>query len=370
MLKPNLNWLLVFLPVSIALNYVPALKNDVALFICSCLSMIVLSHQISLATEQLANKVGATVGGLLNATFSNLPEIIFGTVALYHGLVPLVKAAMTGAIIGNLLFVLGHAMFAGGLKNGEQHFSEDRASDFSTGLIIAALALIVPTVYHQVAEQTAGGWQQITSEDLSLWLSIMLFVAYVGSIIYTLVEKKEVDADPGEQGPYNEEQEGKPWSTTRAVIVLGICSVFIAVISDYVAGTIHFVEKAFGLSELFMGVIIIAIIGNVAAQTTAVRMAMKNRMNLTIEVAISASSQVALLVVPLLVFTSHIVGHPMTLRFGMHEIVALVGAVWLTSQISDDGKSNWLNGLQMLILYTIIAVLFYFVPAGSISAGG
>jgi len=357
--KPSFNWLLVFIPVSIVINYIPSLKDGIALFVCSCLAMVVLSSLISTATEHLAASVGAKLGGLLNASFSNLPEIIFGTVALYHGLSALVKAAMTGAIIGNLLFVLGHSMLAGGLKNGTQQFSASRVSDFSTGLIIASLALFIPTVYQEVAAEAADKMTVDGTMAISLWIAIMLLLSYLGSLLYTLFAK-----DKGGEGKDEDaaSEIQMPWSKKKSAIVLGGSSFFIAIISDYVAGSITVVEKAFGLTHLFMGVVIIAIIGNVAAQTTAVRMAMKNKMNLCIEVAVNASSQVALLVVPLLVFASYIFGHPINLHFGYHEIVAVAGAVLLTTQICQDGKSNWLNGLQMLVLYTIIAVLFFFAP--------
>lgn len=358
MIKPNVYWLTVFIPISIVINYVPALKNDIALFVCSCLAMVVLSSLISTATEHLSASVGAKIGGLLNASFSNLPEIIFGTVALYHGLSALVKAAMTGAIIGNLLFVLGHAMLAGGLKNGVQRFSVSRVSDFSTGLIIASMALFIPTVYQEVSMEAAGDLNHDETMAISLWIAIMLLLSYIGSLIYTLSNKEK---EPEEE-TVQEEDVGEPWSKKKAGIVLCISSFLIAVISDYVAGSITVVEKVFGLTHLFMGVVVIAIIGNVAAQTTAVRMAVKNKMNLCIEVAVNASSQVALLVVPLLVFASYIFGHPINLHFGFHEIVAVAGAVILTTQICLDGKSNWLNGMQMLVLYTIIAVLFFFAP--------
>ena len=361
-LKPGINWLVIFIPISFLINYVPSLKNDIALFVCSCLAMVVLSSLISTATEQLATRIGAKIGGLLNATFSNLPEIIFGTVALYHGLTELVKAAMTGAIIGNLLFVLGHAMLAGGLKNGPQRFSVARVSDFSTGLIIASLALFIPTVYQEVSKGAVDGLSHDETMALSLWIAIMLFLAYIGSLLYTLFAKEKQTSEEGEDELAEEIKGEKPWSKKKAGIVLGVSSFLIAVISDYVAESVTVVEKTFGLTHLFMGVVVIAIIGNVAAQTTAVRMAMKNKMNLCIEVAVSASSQVALLVVPLLVFASYIFGNTFTLHFGYHEIVAVAGAVLLTTQICLDGKSNWLNGLQMLVLYTIIAVLFYFSP--------
>ena len=361
-LKPGINWLVVFIPIAFLINYIPPMKNDIALFVCSCLTMVVLSSLISTATEQLAAHVGSRIGGLLNATFSNLPEIIFGTVALYHGLDELVKAAMTGAIIGNLLFVLGHSMLAGGLKNGTQRFSVARVSDFSTGLIIASLALFIPTVYQEVSKGAIDPMTHDETMILSLWIAIMLFLSYIGSLIYTLFSKDKQKSEGVDEEPAEEIPPEKLWSKKKAAIILGISSFFIAVISDFVAGSVTVVEKAFGLTHLFMGVVIIAIIGNVAAQTTAVRMAIKNKMNLCIEVAVNASSQVALLVVPLLVFASYLFGHPINLHFGYHEIVSVAGAVLLTTQICLDGKSNWLNGLQMLVLYTIIAVLFFFAP--------
>lgn len=370
-LKPGIHWLSIFVPISFLINYIPALYNEIALFICSCLAMVALSNFISTATEHLASRVGAKVGGLLNATFSNLPEIIFGTVALYHGLTPLVKAAMTGAIIGNLLFVLGHSMLAGGLKNGVQHFSATRASDFSTGLIIATMALLIPATLHfpaslksdpSPASLPTHAWLTVTSENVSLWVAIMLFIAYLGSLIFTLFSAKEKDSDQDVIESSRENEQNTTWSVTKSGVVLGISSLLIAFISDYVAGSIDVVEKEFHLTELFMGVIVIAILGNVSAQTTAVRMAMKNKMNLCLEVAVSASSQVALLVVPLLVFASNILGHPISLEFTVHEIVAVGGAVWITSEICQDGNSNWLNGLQMLVLYAIVAGLFFVLP--------
>ena len=237
-----------------------------------------------------------------------------------------------------------------------------RVSDFSTGLIIASLALFIPTVYHEVSKEAVDPITHDETMSISLWIAVMLFLSYIGSLVYTLFAKETPASDESEIDPPQPQLTEKAWNKKTSGIVLGIASFLIAVISDYVAGSVTVVEKAFGLTHLFMGVVIIAIIGNVAAQTTAVRMAMKNKMDLCIEVAVNASSQVALLVVPLLVFASFIFGHPINLHFGYHEIVAVAGAVLLTTQICLDGKSNWLNGLQMLVLYSIIAVLFYFSP--------
>jgi len=355
----GLDWLAIFVPISVVINYTPALHNKLALFVCSCLALVTLSGWIGRATEQLAESVGATIGGLLNATFGNLPEIIFGLVALKGGLTALVKASMTGAIIGNMLLVLGHAMTAGGLRHKTQFFDRDRASDAATSLIIASIALLLPTVYQAVASQSPAGWSQKTEEYLSLWLAALIFIAYVSSLIFTLTTNTDTpEAEPAEQSEL-----GTKWSTSKACTVLAITSTLLAVTSDYVADTVEVVKQAFGLTELFLGVIVVATIGNVSAQSTAVSMALKNKMELSFAVAINASVQVALMVTPLLVLASPLLGKPMTLHFTVPETVAVAASVLLTTQICSDGKSNWLNGIQLLVLYAIIAVLFFYLPS-------
>ncbi|HSI83018.1 MAG: calcium/proton exchanger [Candidatus Methylacidiphilales bacterium] len=378
LLKPSILWMLIFVPVSIFISYVMP-KQEMALFITSCLGLVVLAYLISQATEQLAEKTGPTIGGLLNASFSNLPEIIFGITALRAGLGDLVKASMTGAIIGNLLLVLGHAMFVGGLRHGTQYFSRDRASDASTGLLIASVAILLPTVYHQSAPSGAK-----FAGSLSLWLSALILVCYFASIVYTLTAQGEApvaavskptpatDAviQAHKSGPKEAiekaeaelKEDAAKWSTSFAVGILAGSSFLIAMLSDSVADSIGVVKSALGLSELFLGVIVVAAIGNVSSQMTSVAQAMKNNMDLAFEVAISASVQVALLVVPLLVMVSYIIGKPMDLEFTIPEFVALGAGVLIVMQISSDGKSHWLNGVQLLSLWSIIGVLFYFLP--------
>ncbi|MBI3798760.1 MAG: calcium/proton exchanger [Deltaproteobacteria bacterium] len=356
----GLDWLGIFVPVAFVVNYTPALYNKLALFACSCLALVTLSAWIGRATEHLAVSVGETIGGLLNASFSNLPEIIFGLIALKGGLTDLVKASMTGAIIGNLLLVMGHAMTAGGLRYKTLLFDRDRASDAATSLIIAAIALLLPTVYQTVASQSATGWSQQTDEYLSLWLAALILVAYVSNLIYTLTTHVETPAD---ETVGQAELEGPTWSAAKACTVLAIASILLAIISDYVADTVEVVKQAFGLTELFLGVIVVATIGNISAQSTAVSMALKNKMELSFQVAINASVQIALLVTPLLVLVSPFLGEPMTLHFTVPETVAVAASVLLTMQICGDGKSNWLNGIQLLVLYSIIGVLFFYLPA-------
>jgi len=246
----GLDWLAIFVPIAVVINYTPSLRNELALFVCSCLALVILSAWIGRATEHLAASVGTTIGGLLNATFGNLPEIIFGLIALRSGLTDLVKASMTGAIIGNMLFVLGHAMTAGGLRHKTQFFSIERANDAATSLIIASVALLLPTVYQAVASQSANGWNQQTEEYLSLWLAALIFIAYVSSIIYTLTTTSEA---PAEAEPTEQPELGAQWSTAKACIVLAVTSLLLAVISDYVADTVEVVKQVFGLTELFLG---------------------------------------------------------------------------------------------------------------------
>ncbi len=363
--KPSIDWFAVFIPVSFVLAYVPSFKNEVALFICSCLAMVAVSAWIGRATEQLAAKIGATWGGMLNAAFGNLPELIFGLIALSKGLGPLVKAAWTGAIIGNLLLVLGNAMAAGGAKHGTQKFRVDRANDASTGLLIASVALLLPTVYAYAFRTRAEIMSGAAMQDISFWLALFLLLAYFSSLIHTFLSARAQAAEArsaGQSAEPDQATEGRPWSVQTTVTVLLVSSVLISFLSEYVTDSAEVVKTSFGLTDLFLGVIVIAAIGNVATQISAVSMAMKNKMDLSFEISMSASTQMALLVVPFLVLMSHPLGHPVSLHFTLPEIVAVGAAVVITTQISQDGTCNWLNGVQLMVLYAIIAVLFFFLP--------
>ena len=367
LLKPSLNWLAVFIPVSFVLAYVPSLKNDVALFICASLGMVVVSAWIGRSTEKLAVVVGPTWGGMLNAAFGNLPELIFGLIALTKGLGSLVKAAWTGAILGNMLLVLGSSMLFGGFKHGRQNFPVGRANDASTSLHIAFTAMMIPTVY-ALAFPKADASSKVGIDDLSIGLAVLLLLAYIASLVQTYLDARKPDAQkPGalvaaELKHQSSSKEKQP-NLTQPVVVLVISSVLIALLSDYVSDSVNVMKSRFGLTDLFLGVIVIAAIGNVAAQFSAVSMALKDKMDLAFEIGMSAATQVALLVVPFLVLMSYVFGKPVNFVFTIPEIVSMGAATLITTQIAQDGQSNWLNGLQMLIVFAMIGVLFFFLPA-------
>ena len=362
MLKPSLNWLAVMIPVSFLMAYVPAWKNDAALFVCAGLAMVVVSAWIGAATEKLAVVVGPTWGGMLNAAFGNLPELIFGVIALTKGLGPLVKAAWTGAILGNLLLVLGNAMLAGGIKHGRQKFPVERANDASTSLLISVVAVLLPTVY-VLSFRSPDEAMAVGINEISIGVALLLLLAYVASLVQTVVESRKVGAVEAAEIRQPTPAEAPRPSSVMPAIVLGIASILIALLSNFVSDSVDAIKTQFGLSDLFLGVIVIAAIGNVAAQISAVSMAMKNKMDLSFEIGMSAATQVALLVVPFLVLMSYVFGQPVNLEFTIAEVVALGAAAVITTQIAQDGQSNWLNGLQMLIVYAMIAVLFFFLPA-------
>ena len=366
LLRPRLNWLAVFIPVSFLLAYVPALKNDSLLFVCAALAMVVVSAWIGQATDKLAVVVGPTWGGMLNAAFGNLPELMFGLIALSKGLGPLVKAAWTGSILGNLFLVLGSSMLIGGLKHGRQIFPVERANDASTSLLIAVVALSLPTVYvlsfPKPDEATAFG-----IDEISIGLALLLLIPYVASLVQTVLEARQPGParKPGVQVSAelkHKSSDAIKRGRAKVVLVLAVSSLLIALLADYVTDSVNAVKSQFGLTDLFLGVILIAAIGNISAQMSAAFMATKNKMDVAFEIGMSSSTQMALFIIPILVLMSHVYGKPVNLEFTIAEVVALGAGALLTTQIGQDGVSDWLNGLQMLVAYMMIAVLFFFLP--------
>jgi len=279
---------------------------------------------------------------------------------------PLVKAAWTGAIIGNLLLVIGSAMATGGFKYGILRFPVDRANDAAAGLIIASVAVLLPSVYFQAISSSSNTATPNFAEDISLWIALFLLMTYLSSLVYTIVVariKAKTVNNIDESEAEDSLTEAGRWSTSLATGVLAGSSFLIALLSDYVSNSVEAVKTDLRWTDLFLGVILIATIGNIASLFSAVKMARKNKMDLSFEIGMSAGSQVVLLVVPLLVIESKLVGKPINLHFSIPEVAAIFGSVLITTQISQDGQCNWLNGMQMLILYGIIAVLFFYLPS-------
>ena len=362
-LRPSLDWLLVFVPVSIALRYVPAWKNDTILFVTSCLAIIPLAGWMGKGTEHLAAKVGQGVGGLLNATFGNAAELIIALMALSKGLTGVVKASITGSILGNLLLVLGLSVVAGGVKFREQKFNLTAAHALSVSLLLASIGLIIPTVFHLTADATPGGWTPTAERRLSVAIAGVLFLSYLATLWFSLRTHKQLftGAD-GAEAAESGDHDGPEWSRGKSVLVLFVATAFVALISEFLVGTVEAARASFGLTEVFVGIIVVAIIGNAAEHSTAVLMALKNKMDLSLGIAVGSSLQIALFVAPVLIFASYPLGHPMDLEFTLAEVVAVFVTVTAVSKISSDGSSNWLEGAQLLALYAILGILFFFLP--------
>lgn len=350
-----LNWLLVFIPVAIGLEFFRPDLHTV-IFIAAALGIVPVAGWLGNATEQLAHHMGEGIGGLLNATFGNAAELIIAFIAIQKGLYPVVKASLTGSIIGNVLLVLGASVLAGGLKYKEQRFNVTAARAQSTLLTLTAIAFVMPAAFHHL-----GGPQGRTREDdLSLEISIVLLATYAAHLIFSLITHKQLFA--GEAVAAGGERE-KAWSKGRAVGVLAGATALLAWLSEILVGSVEPAAESFGMTRVFVGVIVVAIIGNAAEHSTAIMMALKNRMELSLGIAIGSSVQIALFVAPVLVILSHFIGpRPMDLVFTPAEVLAIFGAVLITGQIAGDGESNWLEGAQLLAVYLILALVFYFLP--------
>lgn len=356
LLKPSLNWLLVFLPATIWLHYAQP-ESATAIFICACVSILPLAGWLGKATEHLAEHTGETVGGLLNATFGNAAEFIIALAALRQGLHEVVKASITGSIIGNVLLVGGLAMFCGGLRFERQRFRAKAARTQATLLTLAAIALILPAAFHAI-----GGPEGYAKEaDLSLEFAVVLLLVYGAGLIFSLVTHRRMFE--AVEGAGAEHGHGAPWSKGRAVMVLTGVTALIAWVSEMLVGSVEAAAHTFGMSNLFVGIIVVAVVGNAAEHSTAILMAMKNRMDLGLGIAVGSSIQIALFVAPLLVVISRFVGpRPLDLVFSPAEVLAVLLAVLITAQVTADGESNWLEGFMLLAVYLLLGVLFFFLP--------
>lgn len=354
-----LDWLLIAVPLALAIRWVPAWRNDTVLFFVAGLAVIPLAGWMGRATEHLGARAGPGIGGLLNATFGNAAELIIALMALSQGLIGVVKASITGSIVGNVLLVLGAAMVAGGTRFSRQTFNKTAARVSATSLGLAAIGLVIPTVFHLAGNQQPGSWSPAAEQRLSLAIAVVLLTTYILSLVFSLVTHKDLytgEGDTHDHGP------GEIWPVSRALIVLAVATTMVAVISELLVGSVEAAREQLGLTEVFVGVIVVAIVGNAAEHSTAVTVAFKNKMDLSLGIAIGSSVQIALFVTPVLVFASYVLGQPMNLEFTLPEIAAVLLSVWIVAEISGDGECNWLEGVQLLSVYLIIAILFYFLP--------
>lgn len=351
-----LNWLLVCVPAAVIMEMVHA--SPIAIFTVSCIAIIPLAGWMGRATEHLAAKFGEGIGGLLNATFGNAAELIIAIMALRKGLYDVVKASITGSIIGNILLVLGLSILLGGMKFRQQKFNTTAAMLGSTMLALSAVALLLPAVFHFLVV----GKPNVREQDLSLEIAIVLFVTYVLSLIFTLRTHSHLYAGAS-HGADEGEGHGE-WSRGRSLLTLFAATALVALMSEFLVGAVEEASHTLGLTEVFVGVILVAIIGNAAEHSTAILVAMKNKMDLALNIAIGSSMQVALFVAPVLVFISYLFGRPMDLIFTPLEVIAVVVSVAIVALIAQDGESNWMEGVLLLAVYTILGLTFYFLPVG------
>jgi Ca2+:H+ antiporter len=295
---------------------------------------------------------------LLNATFGNAAELIIAGIALSKGLTNVVKASITGSIIGNVLLVFGLSILFGATKYKEQRFNRTAARTSVISLSLAAIGLIIPTVFHLTADRSPGGWSQLVEQKLSLAIAVVLLLTYFCMLGFSLWTHKHFF-----QGAHRHAEESVgQWSRGKSLTILLIATALVAVLSEFLVGTIENVRDSVGLTEVFIGVIVVAIVGNAAEHSSAILMAMKNKMDLTVGIAIGSSLQIALFVAPVLIFLSYLFGQPMDLEFTTPEVVAVVASVYILFQISGDGETNWIEGIQLLSVYVILGILFFYLP--------
>jgi Ca2+:H+ antiporter len=341
--------MLVAIPAAIAAELSHA--NPVIVFVASAIGVVPLAGLIGTATEALAEKTGPRLGGLLNATLGNAAELIIALAALNEGLIDLVLASITGSILGNLLLVLGAALLLGGLKHGVQRFDRAHAGLDATLLILSVIALGIPSLFNVAIEPNFA-----SVEGLSIGASIAMLVMYGLAILHSLTARSH-EGDP----IAHEAHAPSGWSVRRALITLAAAVALIVVLSEILVGSVAPVTEALGLSEFFLGIILVPIIGNVAEHLVAVQVALKNKMDLSLSIAIGSSLQIALFVAPALVFLSLLVGHPLKLEFNSFELAAVGAASLIAAFVSLDGESNWLEGAMLLVVYVILGLAFFFL---------
>lgn len=345
--------MLVFAPIAFIASRIEGI-SPLAVFILAALGVIPLADLIGEATEELALHTGPKVGGLLNATLGNAAELIITIFALREGLVELVRASITGSILGNLLLVLGASILFGGLKNGIQNFDRRTAGLNATMVILAVIALLVPSLFDVALQQNRAA-----EVGLSEGVAVVMIVIYGLSILYAFR-----NGEPLTREPAAEEVHHAKWSIRTSLIVLAVTTVGIAILSEVLVGAVEHVTETLPLTEFFIGIIIIPLVGNVAEHLVAMQVAIKNKMELSMAVSLGSSLQVALFVAPVLVFISLLMGgRTLLLVFNNFELIALVAASLIAAFIALDGESNWLEGAMLLAVYIIVAIAFFFLPA-------
>ena len=343
-------WMLLFIPLSILIALFNS--NKTLLFIVSILAIIPLARIIGYATQEIAIQTNPSISGLFSATFGNIVELIIVIIALSHGYIDVVKGSIIGSIIGNILLLIGLSVFVGGIKYKHQSFNKEAIGVSSTMLIIAIVGISIPTVLYFVQPESTS------IQTLSNVVAVVMALIYIAGLFFALKTHKDIFDASDEIRATHE----KPTMKKRlAAIILLIATIIVAIESELLVTGIKSASLSIGLSELFIGAIIIAIITNIAEKSAAIHFALKNRLDVSLEIGLSSAIQIALFVVPIIVLLSPFIGYPFSLVFSMFEIVSLLFAVMIVNHLAADGKCNWLEGAQLIAVYLLIAIAFFFI---------
>ena len=366
--------LLIFTPIAIALEFINT--DHIVMFVVASVALIPLAKLIGDSTEHLSVHYGATLGSLLNVTFGNAAEIIIAIVAINAGLIDLVKASITGAILGNILLIFGLSILAGGIRYKEQYFSQENVGLQSSMLFLAIIGLAIPTILVNTLNADSANTSiqnQLNIQILSDILAFLLLAIYIAGIIFTFFTHKHLfltqshfdhKKDQKEEGRVKEEGHSSSttsWSKRKSFLFLGLSMAGVIAISEILVGSVEVTAKQFGFGELFVGAIIIGIVGNAAEHSSAIVLARKGKIELSIGIAAGSGTQIALFVVPILVIAGILMNHPFSLVFTLFELVTIFLAAIILNLISRDGKSNWFEGILLTFVYVIIAIGFFFI---------
>lgn len=348
-------YLLLLVPLSLVFAYFHA--PPLLIFAAAAASIIPLAEWIRRATEQISVHAGSVIGGLLNVTFGNSAELILALFVLASGNTRVVKATITGSIIGNSLFGLGLAVLVGGLSHEKQTFKRERAGLLSSLLILSVIALLVPALFDYTERGLFAPDTGALDEKLSIGVAVVLIVIYAANLVYTLVTHRDVFAASNE-----EETDGAAWSLKKSLVVIVAATGAVALEADLISGALEQTAAALHLSEFFLGIIVLPLVGNAAEYFSAIYFARKNRMGLVMSIAVGSSIQVALLSAPLLVLISYWMGHPMNLVFSNPlELIAIAAVAFAVNSIAQDGETTWFEGLLLIAVYVLLALAFFFV---------
>jgi Ca2+:H+ antiporter len=354
--------LLVLVPVSLALSAFSSIPRTLV-FLSALLAIIPLAEWVRRATEQVAARAGSTIGGLMNVSFGNAPELILALFVLNAGHVDVVKAQITGSLIGNSLLGLGLAVVAGSFRSDVQKFNRERAGLLSSLLILVTIAVLLPALFDYTERGVLRNPNSaVLDEYLSLGVAIVLILVYIANLVYTLVTHRDVFAPAPEPDEPSDQGLTAPWPLSRSLLILAAATAFTAIEAEIVSSTVEATATRLGLTPFFLGVVLLAIVGNAAEYISAVYFARRGRMGLVVGITVGSTIQVGLLVAPLLVIFSYFVGHRMNLVFNNPiELIAIAGAAFIVNSIAQDGETTWFEGVLLLAVYLLFALAFFLV---------